>query len=140
MNLHLLISSLRMSLKDLSGLSETKNTPAPYRAIYGFVLWLVSYVFLIIYIVWAFISEEWLHIFGLTYWPQKYWAVAIPAYIFTGILLFGFVIYPSINLLITPPLNDLRTVLDENCAFTAGRGIAPITDIPLIKVCENLYL
>jgi hypothetical protein len=42
--------------------------------------------------------------------------------------------------MITPPLNDLRTVVDENCTFTAGQGIAPITDIPLIEVCENLYL
>ena len=140
MNLHLLISNLRMSSNDSGEPRETKNTPAPYRAIYGFVLWLISYVFLLIYVVWAFISEEWLHIIGLTYWPQKYWAVAIPAYIFTGILLFGFVIYPSINLLITPPLNDLRTVVDENGSFTAGQGIAPITDIHLINVCENLYL
>lgn len=129
-----------MSPKDLSGSGEQKNTPAPHRAIYGFVLWLVSYAFLIIYIVWAFVSEEWLHVFGLTYWPQKYWAVAIPAYIFTGILLFSFMIYPSINLLITPPLNDLRTVRDENSMFSAGRGIAPITDIPLVEVCEKLYL
>ncbi|KAI9560194.1 hypothetical protein GHT06_014208 [Daphnia sinensis] len=129
-----------MSLKDLSGSSETRNTPAPYRAIYGFVLWIISYVFLIIYIVWAFVPEEWLHVFGLTYWPQKYWAVAIPAYIFFGLLLFGFVIYPSINLLITPPLNDFRTVTDEDATFSAGKGIAPITDVPLVDVCEKLYL
>lgn len=110
-----------------------------HRAIYGFVLWLSSYLFLFLYLVWAIIPEEWLHPLGLTYWPQKYWAVQIPAFITTGILIFAFVLYPSINLLITPKLNELRTVTDDFAILNPGRGIAPITDIPLIEVCENLY-
>lgn len=129
-----------MSIQHNIGSIETKNTPSPYRAIYGFVLWLLSYVFLILYIVWTCIPEEWLHLIGLTYWPQQYWSIAIPAYIFTGILLFGFLIYPSINLLITPPLSSLRTIVDESTAGKVGKGIAPVTDIPLTKVCEKLYL
>ena len=114
--------------------------PVPYRAIYGFALWLISYLFLGLYIVWAFISEEYLHLFGLTYWPQKYWAVALPAYIFTGFLLFGFVIYPSINLLITPTMYDTKTIEIYPVDTARIPGIAPISDIPLTEVCETLYL
>lgn len=129
-----------MSSNNQSEFTEPKNSPTPYRAVYGFALWLISYVFLMLYAVWACVSDEWLNLMGLTYWPQKYWAIAIPAYIFTGLLLFGFIIYPSINLIITPPLNDLRTVFDESTAGNKKKGIAPITDIPLDKVCEKLYL
>lgn len=129
-----------MPLISASSYVEPKNTPAPYRAVYGFVLWLVSYIFLILYVVWAFIPDKWLHSIGLTYMPQKYWAIAIPAYLFTVLLLFGFVIYPSINLLITPPLEDLRLMGDQNVVVHNSQGIAPIRDIPIKEVCENLYL
>ncbi len=128
-----------MSLRNTTESPEPKNTPAPYRAIYGFVLWLVSYVFLMVYIVWAFISEEYLHFFGLTYWPQKYWAIAIPAYIFTAFLIFGLIIYPSVNLLITPPLCDVRTI-QINSTSAGTQGIAPVVDIKLTDVCGRMYL
>lgn len=129
-----------MPLINSSSYVEPKNTPAPHRAIYGFVVWLFSYVFLTLYMVWAFIPDEWLHSFGLTYLPQKYWAVAIPAYFFTGLLLFGFIIYPSINLLITPQLEDLRLVQEKSITVQSDQGIAPIKDLSTIEVCENLYI
>lgn len=128
-----------MSSNSAIGPAEQTNSPASYRAIYGFVLCQVSFVFLILYIIWAYVPEEWLHTFGLTYWPQKYWAVAIPAYIVTMIFLLAFVIYPATNFSITPRLSDLKTVTEESSSET-GEGIAPVTDIPLSRVCEKLYL
>lgn len=128
-----------MALKDVAS-SEPSPAPTPSRAIYGFVLWLVSYLFLFVYLVWAFLPEEWFHPLGLTYWPQKYWAIAVPAYITTGTLLFAFIIYPSMNLIITPRLNDPRLVTDEIASFSTGPGIAPISDLPLQQVCKKLYM
>jgi|NOAtaT_7_FD_contig_21_10048808_length_818_multi_4_in_0_out_0_1 phosphatidylinositol glycan class P protein len=122
-----------------TGTPEHSPAPTPSRAIYGFVLWLISYCCLITYLVWAFIPEPWLHSAGLTYWPQTYWAIAIPAFITTGILIFAFVLYPSINLLLTLPLDDIRTVRDDHSKFIPGPGIAPISDLPLTQVCRRLY-
>ena len=122
-----------------SGSSEPSPVPTPSRAIYGFVLWLASYVLLCLYIVWAFVPEEWLRLFGLTYWPQTYWAIALPAFITTTVLIFAFVLYPSINLLLTPALDDSRTVQDEYSRYRIGSGIAPISDMPLIQMCHTLY-
>lgn len=130
-----------MGLRDAAvSSSEPSPAPTPYRAIYGFVLWLVSYLCLTIYSVWAFLPEEWLHLIGLTYWPQKSWAIAVPAFITLGLLMVAFLIYPGLNTMITPPLDDLRTVTDDIASFTPGPGIAPISDIRLSDVCHKLYL
>jgi len=127
-----------MGLGD-GGTSEPSPIPTPYRAIYGFVLWLISHFCLMLYIFWALIPEEWLHVVGITYFPQKYWAIAIPAYLITVSTAFIFVLYPSYNFLLTPSLNDARTIMDEYSSFVHKAGIAPISDIPLTAVCDRLY-
>ena len=128
-----------MALRE-RGTYEPSPVPTPYRAIYGFVLWLFSHFCLVLYILWTLIPEEWLHLMGITYWPQKYWAIAIPAYLITVFILFVFVFYPSLNLLMTPPLNDTKTMMDEYSSNIQKPGIAPISDIPLTTVCHRLYI
>ena len=40
--------------------------------VYGFVLFLFTFVSYAIYIVWAFLPEDTLHSIGFTYYPSKY--------------------------------------------------------------------
>ncbi|KHJ40836.1 UTP--glucose-1-phosphate uridylyltransferase [Trichuris suis] len=69
--------------------SEDRSpAPRPDRAIYGFVLLLGSTACMVIYLLWAFVPEQWLHGIGLTYWPDKYWALAIPSYAITSFFLY----------------------------------------------------
>ncbi|XP_011495402.1 PREDICTED: phosphatidylinositol N-acetylglucosaminyltransferase subunit P [Ceratosolen solmsi marchali] len=124
----------------------SERTPAPYapRSVYGYAMYIGSNMLLLLYLVWAFVPEEFLHEkLGLTYWPSKYWAVALPVWILTAIAVFAFAIYPAINISMTPNIDDLRTITDEYCLErreSIPGGIPPVSDIPITEVCRKLYL
>ncbi|KAL5013795.1 hypothetical protein ScPMuIL_008065 [Solemya velum] len=123
---------------------EHSPSPTPERAIYGYVLYLAAYVFFGVYIVWAYIPGDWLNAIGLTYWPQKYWAVSFPVYGCVAFLL-AYPIYFGIILLNTPPLDSINLITDSH-AQPAGRkaviadSIPPIADMDISDVNRQLYL
>lgn len=67
---------------------EHSPCPTPARGIYGYVLFLCSCFGLFVYFFWAFIPDPWLHAVGFTYYPHKYWAVAVPIYSICGLFFF----------------------------------------------------
>nr|XP_012134644.1 PREDICTED: phosphatidylinositol N-acetylglucosaminyltransferase subunit P isoform X2 [Megachile rotundata] len=93
-----------------------EHTPAPYgpRSVYGYALYIGSNMLLLLFLVWAIIPDQILHNLGLTYWPSKYWAVAIPVWALTALATFAFIIYPAINLSMTPDIDDIRTITDQH--------------------------
>lgn len=104
-------------------MAEHTPAPTPSRAVYGFALYLNFKTYFILYLLWALIPESWFHSVGITYLPQRYWAVAVPIFIFTAFALFVFVIYPSINLCMTPDIDDARTIQDdEDDVVKSGAG------------------
>ena len=84
--------------------------PTPSRAVYGFVLWLLSHAALSLYLVWALVPDHYLQLAGLDFLPQKYWAIAVPTFLSVLFFTFVFVIYPCMGMLATPPLNDIRYI------------------------------
>jgi hypothetical protein len=56
--------------------------------------------------------------FGITFLPQKYWAVAIPIYLSVAFSIFIFIIYPSLGLLQTPSVKDVRNIADEKSVYS----------------------
>jgi len=125
-------------------MAEASPSPSPERAAYGFVLYLSAWVCLAVYLTWAYIPDSWLHAVGLTYWPQKYWAVAAPIYL-TVALIFAIFLYVALNLTITPAFDSRYTITDEHARsvrtddrLPAG-AIPPIEDIPITEVNRVLY-
>ncbi len=97
---------------------EHSPAPTPVRAVQGFVACLLVRAALALYAVWALTPEEVLHdTLGLTFLPQKYWAVALPIYLGTVFVALVFVGYPSLGLCITPTLDDVRNVTDEHAFY-----------------------
>lgn len=122
---------------------EHSPAPSPSRAVYGFVLYLGSRSALGLYLVWATMPDSVLHSLGLTYWPQKYWAVALPIYGCVLLALFAFFFYPGLNFMIVPPVNDLRTITDSYATPRDHKLVAeipPASDLSLSAVCCHLYL
>lgn len=110
----------------MNNMTETQKTPdhspspTPERAVYGFVVYLLTTGAFLCYILWLIIPSDILESLGITFLPQKYWAVAIPIYLSVAFFLFIIVIYPSLGMVMyTPSLTegDLRHVIDEYTVY-----------------------
>eukprot|EP00741_Cyanophora_paradoxa_P012418 tig00020610_g11997.t1 len=122
--------------------------PAPARAgdadVQGFVVWAASLVCLGAYLCWAYLPDEVLHSIGVYYYPDRYWAVAVPIYACVCTL-FVIVFYVAVNMMMTPPLSSLRNITDEHAreedpqAQRGGRAVPPIADLDIRLVSRTLH-
>ncbi|XP_064385247.1 phosphatidylinositol N-acetylglucosaminyltransferase subunit P-like [Halichondria panicea] len=112
------------------------------RATYGFVLYLGSYLLLGVFLLWAFLPNDWLTFIGFSYYPQKYWAVAVPVF---GCVCFTmiFFLYIGANLLMVPAPDDLRNITDSYSLppqpASIGTSVPPLYDIPITEVNKLMF-
>ncbi|XP_003747274.1 phosphatidylinositol N-acetylglucosaminyltransferase subunit P-like [Galendromus occidentalis] len=96
----------------------------------------------IAYLAWAYIpSRSWASI-GITYLPDKYWAIALPSWLIVSVLTFACCIYPGYILSCSPTntnlIEDSVTSYDVVKHFD-GVDIEPLRDIPISKINQTLY-
>ena len=85
----------------------------PTYEYYGFVLYLASSLAFIFYILWSYLPSAFLHALGITYYPNRYWSLAIPAWI-VMVLIFIYVALLSYNVeYLTLPLTSLECMVDD---------------------------
>ncbi|KIX08976.1 uncharacterized protein Z518_00054 [Rhinocladiella mackenziei CBS 650.93] len=85
----------------------------PTYEYYGFVLYLASSLAFLIYILWSYLPSPFLHALGITYYPNRWWSLAIPAWIVV-LLIFIYVALLSYNVeYLTLPLSSLECMVDE---------------------------
>jgi len=118
----------------------------PAYEFYGYAFYLVSFVAMFLWLVWAFFSE-YINNLGFTYYPNRYWAVAIPDYIIICIL-FYVVIFLCYNFIHTPSFDSLNTVTDKYSNLMKSvnysrleedNDIPDLQDIPISIVNAYLY-
>lgn len=78
----------------------------------GFVGWLASFAAFFAYCCWALCSTEQLNQLGVTYYPDRYWALALPVMLLVAlaIVFFG---YAFINILYAPPPDNIKQFTDK---------------------------
>jgi len=81
--------------------------------VYAFVGWISSICVYLIFLLWAFCPEKILNEYGITYYPSRYYAIALPSYLIVVHFLVG-VGYIGINMMNTFDPDDIRTVMDSH--------------------------
>jgi len=61
------------------------------------------------FLLWAYLPENILDEYGITYYPSRYWALALPAMLCVTVMMTT-VIYVAINMLSTAPLDSYNTI------------------------------
>ena len=80
--------------------------------IYGFVAWIGTHLCYAVFLLWAYLPEHVLHGLGVTYYPSKYWAVAVPCHLLVS-LAAVYLLYWFVNMMRLPPLESFHNILDE---------------------------
>ena len=115
-NLNIVISSSFLFLFNPN--TEVKMKKAE---IYGFVGSIGTVIFyckhnslnklkcLVIYLLWAFVPDKVLRKIGISWYPEKYWALAIPSF-FIITLLAAQILYQGINMMYTKPFSSIYAI------------------------------
>ncbi|GAB4832809.1 hypothetical protein Ancab_006826 [Ancistrocladus abbreviatus] len=123
-----------------------EHGPKPAE-VYGFVGSITTVAATVIYFIWAYVPESWLHSVGISYFPSRYWALAFPTYFMaTVVLMLGF--YIGLNFLATPPPTSMTVMFDDysrepqNFMPSTGEGdqpIEPICDIGINTINDIMF-
>jgi phosphatidylinositol N-acetylglucosaminyltransferase subunit P len=85
----------------------------PTYEYYGFALYLASSVAFLIYLLWAYLPSPFLHQLGIHYYPNRWWALAVPAWLVVGVV-YIFVALASYNTgKLTLPMPSIENLVDK---------------------------
>ncbi|TFK38044.1 PIG-P-domain-containing protein [Crucibulum laeve] len=121
---------------------------------YGFVALTSTYLLFGLYVLWALLPDEYIEWTGVTWYPNREWAILIPSWTIVVILLTYFV-YWALAIAATPSFNDMSVLTDSrinlpnppadpgfrNRYFDSARpdAIPELYDIPIGMVNRVLY-
>ena len=101
----------------------------PTYEYYGFTLYLTSSLAFIVYILWSYLPSPLLHQLGIYYYPNRWWALAVPAWT-VMLVAYGYIALASYNTgYLTLPMESVECIVDEaaNVAVIDANGklVAP---------------
>jgi phosphatidylinositol N-acetylglucosaminyltransferase subunit P len=86
----------------------------------------LSVIFFLTYVAWAIVPDSVLISFGISYFPNKYWAIALPLY-FMMLGFFTVTSYIAMSMYYNPDLNDLRLAEDKFSKVPNAAALHPST-------------
>ena len=118
--------------------------------IYGFVAWSSTALLFVVYMLWALLPDQVIVWLGVEWYPNREWAIFVPAYTVVLVLLTYFV-YFALALYNTPSFSDIRTITDSRAHLPPPdarnpyfkhadpRTVPELYDIPIGLVNRVLY-
>ncbi|KAH9478565.1 Phosphatidylinositol N-acetylglucosaminyltransferase subunit P [Psilocybe cubensis] len=110
---------------------EEQRSRAP--EFYGFVAWTSTYLLFLLYLLWAILPDEWLVWCGVTWYPNREWALLVPSWTVVTVLLTYFV-YFALAIRATPAFDEMGSVTDSRIALPSQE---PGTRNPYFASAEN---
>ncbi|CAF9939599.1 MAG: hypothetical protein ALECFALPRED_008191 [Alectoria fallacina] len=85
----------------------------PTYEYYGFVLYLLSSLAFLMYLLWSYLPSPFLHQLGIYYYPNRWWSLAIPSFLVMT-LVYIYVALASYNTgYLTLPMSSIENIVDE---------------------------
>ncbi|KAL2050285.1 hypothetical protein ABVK25_009393 [Lepraria finkii] len=85
----------------------------PTYEYYGFVLYLLSSLVFLMYLLWSYLPSPFLHQLGIYYYPNRWWSLAIPSFLVMTIV-YIYVALASYNTgYLTLPMSSIENIVDE---------------------------
>lgn len=109
--------------------------------VYAFAGWVASALVYLIFLAWALAPDAALRRLGVTYYPARYYALALPACLLVLAVLAS-VAYMAVNMMRTNGPGCIGTVRDEHSrrAPTLARQLASARSIPEIGDSDIRYI
>jgi|LauGreDrversion4_2_1035121.scaffolds.fasta_scaffold559680_2 hypothetical protein len=116
--------------------SSGKKTQVTLTELYGFFMWIMTALGYFGYQFWAYVPDYIIQGLGINYIPNKYMAVAIPAWICITVWCV-IMLYLSYSMMHTHNRNSYFTMQDRHSALAHPRDIDPPPTVPKLKLGDK---
>jgi phosphatidylinositol glycan class P protein len=122
-------ASVEKSAEQAAASVPRASPKIPTYEYYGFALYFVSSASFLVYLLWAYLPSPFLHQLGIHYYPDRWWALAVPAWL-VALLVYVYVALASYNAgCLTLPMQSIENLVDETGQIAVvdrrGRIIRP---------------
>mmetsp|Transcript_10830 Transcript_10830/g.23294 ORF Transcript_10830/g.23294 Transcript_10830/m.23294 type:complete len:157 (-) Transcript_10830:527-997(-) len=104
----------------------TSTGSASSVEVYGFAGYILSAFAFGLFLLWAYLPEKALVAVGVTYYPDKQWAVILPGWLLIA-LAFALFVYESVNQVHAKPFSSMHTVHDVSSKSYKQLGLVGLT-------------
>ena len=115
-----------------------------FNDISGFVGFILTVLFYVVYLIWAFVPDSYLHRIGVTWLPSKFWTLAIPTWMYISYIFF--MLFPNLLVMFDEMAIDTRagfedefTSLTQHIRNPYGGDVPLLVDIPIEDVNRIMY-
>ncbi|KAL2350584.1 PIG-P-domain-containing protein [Cryomyces antarcticus] len=85
----------------------------PTYEYYGFALYLSSTAAFAMYLLWSYLPSPFLHQLGIHYYPNRWWSLAIPAWLVVAIVYIYVALAAYNTSYLTLPMSSIENLVDE---------------------------